>query len=186
MTYNLRKSVTYHLAQAAKAHRHRAASVLSHLNIYPGQDQILKALSDEDGQSMTSLATTLAVQPPTITKMVARLSAQDLVERRQSTSDARAARVFLTDKGRVLIDELDGALRTLEREALAGLDDKDRKRLRKLLRRVEANLLGEGREPSADEPDASRLAKPANAPASAPAEPRDTDAAPREAAAPAV
>ncbi|MEM6382182.1 MAG: MarR family transcriptional regulator [Pseudomonadota bacterium] len=151
MSYNLRKSVTYHLAQAAKAHRHRAASVLGQLKIYPGQDQILKALAEEDGQSMTALALTLSVQPPTITKMVARLSAQNLVERRQSVSDARAARVFLTDDGRALISELDGALATLENEALTDIDPRESDKLRTLLRKVEDNLLGRTNgQPNAD------------------------------------
>lgn len=144
MSYNNRKLVTYHLAQAAKAHRHRSASVLSRLNIYPGQDQILKALSDEDGQSMTSLAIALSVQPPTITKMVTRLSAQHLVERRQSQSDARSARVYLTTKGRALIAELDEALELLEQSALDGLEERERKRLKKLLKRVEGNLSSGG------------------------------------------
>ena len=142
MSYNNRKSVTFHLAQTAKAYRQRSTSVLSRLSIYPGQDQILKALGTQDGQSMTALAVALSVQPPTITKMVARLSAQGLVERRQSASDARSARVHLTVKGSALIAELDEALRSLEQEAVTGLDDKERKRLRKLLRRIEANLTG--------------------------------------------
>ena len=53
------------------------------------------------------------------------------------------ARLALTDEdkaGRDLVESVDKAWKRLEREAMAGLDDKDRKKLRKLLRQVEKNL----------------------------------------------
>lgn len=152
MAFNHRKTVTFRLVQAAKAYRQRSSQVLGRLNLYPGQDQILKALAEEDGQTMGALATTLSVQPPTITKMVARLSGQGLVERRRGEADARSARVHLTGQGRTLIAELDKALKRLERSALSELDDKDRKRLRKALRQLERNLSGDlSAEPTEDD-----------------------------------
>lgn len=151
MSYNHRKTVTFRLAQAAKAYRQRSSSVLGRLNLHPGQDQILKALADSDGQTMGVLAATLSVQPPTITKMVARLGAQGLVERRQQADDARSAKVFLTSSGKTLIEELDKALRGLEKDALQHIDDKDRKRIRKLLRLLERNLGAEFESEDVDE-----------------------------------
>lgn len=140
MTLNQRKTVTYCLVQATKAYRHRAAIALGTLNLHAGQDQILKALAQQDGQTMGALAQALAVQPPTITKMVARLGAQDLLRREQNMVDARSSSVYLTDKGRALMDELDQRLLVLEQDALTGIDEKDRKRLRKSLRQIQANL----------------------------------------------
>lgn len=158
MSYNHRKTVTFRLAQAAKAYRQRSSSVLGRLNLHPGQDQILKALSDDDGQTMGSLAATLSVQPPTITKMVARLGAQGLVERRQQAEDARSAKVFLTPSGETLIEELDKALRGLEKDALRDIDDKDRKRIRKLLRLLERNLGADFEDEEEDEAPAQSAA----------------------------
>jgi DNA-binding MarR family transcriptional regulator len=140
MSFNHRKTVTYRLVQASKAYRQRSANVLADLNLHPGQDQILKALADEDGQTMGALASALSVQPPTITKMVARLGAQELVERRPSLSDGRSSSVYLTDKGTQLIAALDNRLKQMERIALEGLEAKERKRLRKALRQLERNL----------------------------------------------
>lgn len=138
--FNHLKTVTFRLVQASKAYRQRSANVLAELSLHPGQDQILKALADQDGQTMGSLAQALSVQPPTITKMVARLGAQGLVDRRPSVEDGRSSRVFLTDKGRSLIDDLDSRLKRMERDALKGFSDKERKRLRKALRQLEGNL----------------------------------------------
>ena len=89
---------------------------------------------------MSQLAQVLAVQPPTVTKMITRLAAQGLVRRVASETDGRLARVHLTEEGVARIEEIDVAWKRLEKEALAGLDDKDRKRVRRLLRAIERNL----------------------------------------------
>jgi DNA-binding MarR family transcriptional regulator len=140
MSFNHRKSVTFRLVQAARAHRTRAGVHLARIGLHPGQETVLKVLADQDGQSMSELAAALAVQPPTVTKMISRLGAQGLVTRQVSASDGRLARVYLTDAGRDRVAAVDAAWKRVEKEALAGLDDKDRKRLRKLLRQVERNL----------------------------------------------
>lgn len=140
MSFQHRKSVTHRLAMAAKAHRARSGTHLARIGLHPGQESVLKALSEEDGRTMSNLAQVLGVQPPTVTKMISRMAAQGLLKRVASQSDGRLARVHLTDEGRARIDEIDRIWTRIEREALAGFDDKDRKRLRKLLREVERNL----------------------------------------------
>jgi DNA-binding MarR family transcriptional regulator len=140
MSFQHRKSVTHRLAMAAKAHRARSGTHLARIGLHPGQESVLKALAEEDGRTMSNLAQVLGVQPPTVTKMISRMAAQGLLKRVASQSDGRLARVHLTDEGRARIDEIDRIWTRIEREALAGFDDKDRKRLRKLLREVERNL----------------------------------------------
>lgn len=149
MPFQYAKSATHRLAQAAKAQRVRAGVHLSALGLHPGQEVVLKALSDKDGLTMSELASELGVQPPTVTKMVTRLAAYGFVERQTSPTDGRLARVFLTEPGRALISDVDRMWKRLEKEALAGLDDKDRKRLRKYLRKIEKNLLSANGAPPA-------------------------------------
>ncbi len=140
MTFQHRKSVTHRLAMAAKAHRARSGTHLARIGLHPGQEGVLKALAEEDGRTMSQLAQVLGVQPPTVTKMISRLSAQGYLKRVASQTDGRLARVHLTDEGRAKIEEIDRIWKRIEREALAGFDDKDRKKLRKLLRAIERNL----------------------------------------------
>lgn len=141
MPFDYTKSATHRLAQAAKAQRVRSGAHLNGLKLHPGQEVVLKALSEHDGLTMTALAAELGVQPPTVTKMVTRLAASGFVVRQTSDTDGRLARVFLTDTGRALIASVDKIWKRLEKEALAGFDDKDKRRLRKLLRKMEKNLL---------------------------------------------
>lgn len=150
MSLDHRKTVTVRLAQAARAWRSRSGALLSRVGLHAGQEAVLKALDIEDGQAMSQLAASLAVQPPTVTKMVTRLAAQGYLERREAAGDARQTRVFLTALGRERVTEVDGVIRQVEREALAGMPDRDRRKLRQLLRQIERNLHAPG-EPVADE-----------------------------------
>lgn len=140
MALNHRKTVTYRLAQAARSVRARSGGHLSTLSLHPGQEAVLKTLAESDGLPMTQLAALLGVQPPTVTKMITRLGAQGYVERRASEDDARQAYVFLTKSGRKVIRAVDRAWNKVEKEALAGIGEKDRKKLRRLLRQIHHNL----------------------------------------------
>lgn len=153
MGFNHRRSVTFRLAQAAHAYRVRAGSHLARIGLHAGQESLLKTLAENDGISMSDLATELSVQPPTVTKMIGRLAAQDYVERRQSSGDGRQAHVFLTERGQHAIAMIDKLWKRVEKDALTGIDDKERKRLRKILRQVERNLGASGRPRDIDEID---------------------------------
>lgn len=157
MSFKHRKSVTHRLAMAAKAHRARSGTHLARIGLHTGQESVLKALGEEDGRTMSNLAQVLGVQPPTVTKMISRMAAASLVQRVASQTDGRLARVFLTEEGRGRIDEIDRIWTRIEREALAGFDDKDKKKLRKLLRAIERNLTlpldGLAEPASVEEPD---------------------------------
>jgi DNA-binding MarR family transcriptional regulator len=124
MGFDHRRTVTHRLAQATHAYRVRAGSRLARIELHPGQESLLKALDDNDGQPMSDLAASLGVQPPTVTKMISRLAAQDYVERRTSAGDGRQALVFLTERGRHVIALIDKVWKRLEKDALAGIDER--------------------------------------------------------------
>ncbi|MBB3772318.1 DNA-binding MarR family transcriptional regulator [Angulomicrobium tetraedrale] len=134
------KSIGHRLHHAARLQRALAARRLQELGLFPGQETALKLLVESDGRTMTELAAALRVRPPTASKTVGRLSAQGLLERRASDGDARLVRVHLTDEGRTRAGAIDDIWDSLEDVTVAGLDGKDRKRLRKLLRKIEKNL----------------------------------------------
>lgn len=134
------KTVGYELLHAARLHRARNAHLLADIGLFPGQEQVLTLLAVEDGRSMSDLAANLRVRPPTASKTVARLTAQGLVQRRATEGDGRVVRVGLTAEGWKRAAAVEGVWRTLEAEAVVDLDQKDRRRLRKLLRKVGGNV----------------------------------------------
>ncbi len=156
------------LTLAARRHRIRTAAMLSDIGLFPGQDKVLEALQGVDGLTMSEIAATLDVRPPTASKMVARMAAQDLLERKGREGDARMVMVSITEVGRGRLDDLRRIAKRVEREALDGLDDKDIRRLRRLLKKLARNLAGKGagheaRLPDGDAADAGDMPEPADA-----------------------
>jgi len=142
------------LTLAARRHRARTAALLNGIGLFPGQDKVLQALSAVEGLSMSAIAGHLNVRPPTASKMIARMAAQGLLARKGRESDARLVMVSITDEGLSRIEGLRRIAKRVERETLAGLDDKDMRRLRRLLKKVARNLGEKDDAAEADEPDA--------------------------------
>lgn len=140
MARDHRKSVPVRMTAATRAYRAQMGALLATIGLHAGQESVLKALEDRDGQSMAELAAALRVQPPTVTKMVGRLVSRGLVERRGSDKDGRRMHVFLTESGVTGLGEIDRMLQKIDRKALKGISAKDRKRLGRMLRRVARNL----------------------------------------------
>jgi DNA-binding MarR family transcriptional regulator len=143
------------LTLAARRHRARQANLLSDIGLFPGQDQVLRALMRQDGLTMGEIADELLIRPPTASKMAARMGAQGLVERRSSAEDARLVTIHITDEGRALVDRIERIARKLEKEILDGMDDKDERRLRRLLKKAARNL---GQDGAVDEDEPALLA----------------------------
>jgi DNA-binding MarR family transcriptional regulator len=135
---------------AARLHRTRMAILLDEIGLFPGQEQALQVLAqNKGGMTMGELSRTLHVRPPTTSKTIARLAAQDLVERDGTSPDGRVVRVRLTATGLDKLARVDAATAQIETEMNDLFDAKENKRLRKALRRI-AKKLGEAVDPNAD------------------------------------
>jgi MarR family transcriptional regulator for hemolysin len=92
------------------------AAVDSSLNTY----LILRTVAQHAGMSQRQLAAALAIEGPTVTHHVDRLSADGLIRRVRDPQDRRISRVELTPAGRAHLgrverraDELDGAFQAM-------------------------------------------------------------------------
>jgi MarR family transcriptional regulator, organic hydroperoxide resistance regulator len=132
--------VSYLLVQVMKAHRQYAEVMLNKLGLHAGQEMILFQLWDEDGIPQSQIAECMCVELPTVTKMVQRMEASGLVERRQDPDDARVSRVFLTEHSRKIGERVLEVWAQLEEQTLAGLTDAERMLLRRLLLQIGGNL----------------------------------------------
>lgn len=134
------KSVGWALVQASRLHRSRMGDKLAGLGLFAGQEQVLQALAASEIMTMGELAAILRVRPPTASKTVSRLTALGLVERYAEPDDARVVRVRLSAEGHTKAAAIEHVWDEVESELLRGFDPKDRKRLRKLLRRAARSL----------------------------------------------
>ena len=136
----IKEGASYTLARACKAHRSNVGALLADYGLHVGQEMVLMELWQEDGLRGGELASRLGVEPPTVTKMLRRLEACGLVERRADPADARSFRVYLREDGRNLEEPVLRCWERTEETALGGLSVGDRQTFRRLLIRVRSNL----------------------------------------------
>lgn len=137
----LEGTIGYELVGVCRAHRNRAAAALAEIGLHPGQEMILLQLRERGGSTQGELAARCGVEAPTISKALARMASNGLVERHEDELDARAARIHLTAKGRALCADVLKIWSGLERRSTADISAEEREVLRGLLARVKENLV---------------------------------------------
>src|ERR1700742_313975 len=85
---------------------------------------VLFRLSQQEGLSQVDLADVLELQPISLVRLLDRLVEHGLLERRHDPKDRRANRLFLTAKGKRLVDDLDSLREAIATDVLHDLPDK--------------------------------------------------------------
>ena len=137
---NLLSTTTYLMVKVARAHRGLVGDALSDLNLHIGQERLLMELWNEDGLTQTQLAERLCIEPPTLTKMLNRLTKTQLLEKRKDSRDGRISRIFLTSKGYSLQQPVTEIWTSIEETILAELSLEERLLFHRLLMQIYHNL----------------------------------------------
>jgi len=124
------------LVDLAQNYRTALGAALNDLDIYPGQEQLLFTLEKSGPLPPSQLAELLGVRPSTVTKMVSRLSAKDLVVKTKQADDGRMVVIALTDAGDGIMKQLAKRKKRVEKVLLSGLSKEESKNLRKLLEKT--------------------------------------------------
>ncbi|HHW08394.1 MAG TPA: MarR family transcriptional regulator [Firmicutes bacterium] len=129
------------LGRAIRLHYRRSQQLYGDSGLHPGQIPIMFALWREDGQIQKELAKRLHLSAATVTVSLKRLEKAGLLERRRDQDDQRQSRVFLTERGRALHQEVLESLRITDRDSLAGFSAAETAQFKQYLHRVIDNLL---------------------------------------------
>jgi DNA-binding MarR family transcriptional regulator len=107
MSLDLKRQLVAQLVESSRLLRnyidHRAKS----RGTTRAQWIVLFRLRQQEGLSQVDLAEVLELQPISLVRLLDRLVEHGLLERRHDPKDRRANRLFLTAKGRQLVDDLD-------------------------------------------------------------------------------
>lgn len=106
------------------------------------QYRALVVLASRGPQGVAALAESLAVTPPTATRMCDRLVRKGLVRRRTSSEDRRQVRLSVTATGRHLVDQITECRRQEIAKLLAGISSEDQLAMVELFTRL-AEAAGE-------------------------------------------
>ena len=128
------------IARVALIHRTRVSAYLSGLNLYVGQEMLLKCLWNQDGLSQKEIADLLGIQAATATRMVIRMERSGFVLRETDAEDQRVSHVYLTDLGRSLQSAVEEGWIAIEQQILEGFSLEERLLLRRYLEQLYKNL----------------------------------------------
>jgi DNA-binding MarR family transcriptional regulator len=117
--------------------RARAAA----LGLTRAQAAVLAYLARQEGINQAALAQLLELEPITLARLLDRLQAAGLVERRPDPKDRRAHLLYLTAAAYPLLDRIFALAAEVREDALAGVAEAERGRLLDLLIEMKANLV---------------------------------------------
>ena len=143
--------VGFLLHDAARLMRRRFEQRAAALGFTRAQWQVLLHLSRNEGIHQAGLADILEVEPISLVRILDKLQARGLVERRQDAGDRRLWRLHLTAAAHPSLALLQDIGEATRGEALRGVSDAERDALVALLSRLKANLAEASARPAADD-----------------------------------
>ncbi|MCL2018595.1 MAG: MarR family transcriptional regulator [Oscillospiraceae bacterium] len=102
--------------------------------------QLLRSLSQKDGVTQLDLVRLSKLKAPTISTTLRNMEAEGLVRRETDKGDARATRVFITEKGREADKKMRNLNARIEKASLSGLNAAEGEQLTKLLGKMKENM----------------------------------------------
>ena len=129
-------SLAFLLSQVGAHSAARFAGRLAPLQLAPAHAGILHVLRQADGLSQQALGEKLGVFPSRLVELLDGLEERGLVERRASPTDRRRHALYLTEKGREMLRQIDRVAGEHQDALCAALTEPERAQLAALLRRI--------------------------------------------------
>ncbi|MEO8650031.1 MAG: MarR family winged helix-turn-helix transcriptional regulator [Acidobacteriota bacterium] len=109
---------------------------MAEIGLHSGQVFVLMELWKIDGQRQIDLASRLRLSPPTVNKILGGLIGADFVTRGRYEDDARSTRIYLTQKGIDVREQVERQWVELEELVLGELTETERLVLFQLLEKI--------------------------------------------------
>jgi DNA-binding MarR family transcriptional regulator len=116
---------------------------ISDIGASPGVLSSLTLIRDNPGIRHGVLADAMVVQRPNMTKLVGYLARTGLILRRASSEDGRSVALFITAKGRRVLERTEAPNIAHEARITAALTSAERAELLRLLGKLASNLIDE-------------------------------------------
>jgi MarR family transcriptional regulator for hemolysin len=140
MSFALARELAFALHDVARMLRTYSDQRAREVNMTRAQWAVLARLRRSQGVKQRELADALDLAPITLARLVDKLTASGLVERRDDAADRRANRLFLTDAAAPTLQRLDDLGEAVMARTLFGLDEAEIAALRAGLERMKSNL----------------------------------------------
>ena len=138
-TFVIEDSLGYLVNRMARLMAHELAERIRPAGVAIGQWAVLLVLWARDGKTQAELSRVVAIEPPTVARTVDRMVRDGLVTRALDPGDGRLSRIYLTERGRSLRDELVPLAVGVNDEILRRLTASEARTLRRLLTKLAMN-----------------------------------------------
>ena len=134
-------NISFVLHDVARLLRKRFEQRSRTLGLTRGQWQVLAYLSRNEGIHQTKLADLVDTMPITLARLLDKMEARGLIERRPNPADRRAWLLYLTPEAHPLLEIMrDNGQKTRD-EAFVGLSEDEQQHLLQTLCLIKSNLL---------------------------------------------
>ncbi|MDR3514966.1 MAG: MarR family transcriptional regulator [Azospirillaceae bacterium] len=123
---------------------------LANLTMTRAQWSVLAHLARNQGINQSALAQILDIEPITLVRLLDKLEAAHLIERRPAPGDRRCRRLFLTDQATPFLEQIHALAVQTRARALHGLSPAQREQLMELLLVMRSNLSNQNCDPAPD------------------------------------
>src|SRR6516225_1110751 len=121
MSLDLKRQLVAQLVESSRLLRNYIDHRAKERGTTRAQWIMLFRLRQQEGLSQVDLAEVLELQPISLVRLLDRLVEHGLLERRHDPKDRRANRLFLTAKGKQLVDDLDSLRDAIATDVLGEL-----------------------------------------------------------------
>jgi DNA-binding MarR family transcriptional regulator len=128
------------LAEIERLRFLRSHQLLSKINLHPSQSHLLLNVSFKEGLSQQSLAKAMMIKPSTLTVMLKRMEKNNLIVRKKEATDARILRVYLSDQGKELVNQIILLIKQMEDELYQDFTKEEKDLSKDILNKFKENL----------------------------------------------
>ena len=162
------KGVGLIIHDVARLLRQRIDARAQAIGLTSAQWRVLSAVAraefkNEEPPNQATLAEQMDFEPITLSRLVDRMEAAGLIERRPDPADRRAYRIYLQDGARPLVAQFRDVATNCLNDALAGVSEAEIEMVAEVMTRVRNNLTGKAETivPFADPNPAQKTQSPA-------------------------
>ena len=133
------KTVGYLLKDVTRRYAARFERHAGEVSLTLMQCKVLLYLSKNEGASQVRMCELTEIEPMMMVRILDRMEADKLLERRPDPTDRRARRLYLTRKAARFLDEVERISELTRNEFFAGVSKSDREAFLKVLGHVHQN-----------------------------------------------
>ncbi len=138
----MREQLIVSLISASSAHQKSCWGGFRELDLSPGQPKVLSRLRYQEGYLQKDLAALCRVEPATMVVLLSNMEKRGMIRKEVDhvSGGKRAYRIYLTEEGRRLAEQVDRVVEEIEQKSFAGFTEEEKDQLITLLGRMTENL----------------------------------------------